>query len=273
MVTNTPVFIKVPKPTNVSVAGSLALNNIHLNNVSTAVMENGTTILAGGTTTIDSWGKGNIYTGSHPNGTFTQGNIYAAHKDPSLLDHNGFIVSKGHPMYADYSVEQFKSVRSLGAVGDGVTDDTEAIKAVLAKVSFHASLTRYIYADGNVGQYAGCYIIYFDAGVYKVTSTIQVPAGTRIVGEAWTQIMGAGPYFNNQEDPNVVVQVGVPGSQGVTEITDIVFTTQGPTAGAIVVEWNVRDPTGLQGAAGMWDSHIRWVAFNLISSPCSDLYL
>lgn len=238
VVTNTPIFIKVPKPTNVSVAGSLALNNIHLNNVSTAVMENGTTILAGGTTTIDSWGKGNIYTGTHPNGTFTQGKIYAAHKDPSLLDHNGFIVSKGHPMYADYSVEQFKSVRSLGAVGDGVTDDTEAIKAVLAK-------------------YAGCYIIYFDAGIYKVTSTIQVPAGTRIVGEAWTQIMGAGPYFNNQKDPNVVVQVGIPGSQGVTEITDIVFTTQGPTAGAIVVEWNVRDPVGLQGAAGMWDSHIR----------------
>lgn len=77
------------------------------------------------------------------------------------------------------------------------------------------------------------------------------------MGEAWTQIMGAGLNFNNQEDPNVVVQVGTPGSQGVTEITDIIFTTQGPAAGAIVVEWNVRDPPGLQGAAGMWDSHIR----------------
>jgi hypothetical protein len=238
VVTNTPIFIKTPNPTNVSVAGSLVLNNIHLNNVSTAVMENGTTILAGGTTTIGSWGKGNIYTGTHPNGTFTQGEIPAAYKDPSLLDPNGFIVSKGHPMYADYSVDQIMSIKSLGAVGDGVTDDTEAINAVLAK-------------------YAGCYIIYFDAGIYKVTSTIQVPAGTQIVGEAWTQIMGAGLNFNNQEDPNVVVQVGVPGSQGITEITDIVFTTQGPAAGAIILEWNVREPAGLQGAAGMWDSHIR----------------
>jgi hypothetical protein len=238
VVTNTPIFIKTPNPTNVSVAGSLVLNNIHLNNVSTAVMENGTTILAGGTTTIGSWGKGNIYTGTHPNGTFTQGEIPSAYKDPSLLDPNGFIVSKGHPMYADYSVDQIMSIKSLGAVGDGVTDDTEAINAVLAK-------------------YAGCYIIYFDAGIYKVTSTIQVPAGTQIVGEAWTQIMGAGLNFNNQEDPNVVVQVGVPGSQGITEITDIVFTTQGPAAGAIILEWNVREPAGLQGAAGMWDSHIR----------------
>ncbi|KAG1790955.1 glycoside hydrolase family 55 protein [Suillus plorans] len=256
VITNTPVFIKTPTPTNVSVAGSLVLNNIQLNNVSTAVMENGTTVLAGGTRTIESWGKGNIYTGTHPNGTFTQGTIHSAHKDSVLLDHNGFIVSKGHPMYADYSVDQFKSVRSLGAVGDGIADDTEAIKAVLAK-------------------YAGCYIIYFDAGIYKVTSTIQVPAGTRIVGEAWSQIMGAGLNFNNQEDPNVVVQVGTPGSQGITEITDIVFTTQGPAAGAIVVEWNVRDPPGLQGAAGMWDSHIRLGGgkFEVLSHADIDLLL
>jgi len=61
------------------------------------------------------------------------------------------------------------------------------------------------------------------------------------------------------------------------EITDIVFTTVGPgrfamprcfsynadatdlslAAGAIVVEWNVRQPDGVQAATGMWDSHIR----------------
>jgi len=28
-------------------------------------------------------------------------------------------------------------------------------------------------------------------------------------------------------------------------------------AGAIVVEWNVRDPGGSQASAGMWNSHIR----------------
>lgn len=29
--------------------------------------------------------------------------------------------------------------------------------------------------------------------------------------------------------------------------------------GAVVVEWNVKQPTGQTGATGMWDSHIRQV--------------
>ncbi|KAJ6608597.1 pectate lyase superfamily protein-domain-containing protein [Mycena sp. CBHHK59/15] len=43
--------------------------------------------------------------------------------------------------------------------------------------------------------------------------------------------------------------------QGLVEISDIIFSTIGPAAGAVVVEWNVKQTT--QGAAGMWDSHIR----------------
>ena len=39
----------------------------------------------------------------------------------------------------------------------------------------------------------------------------------------------------------------------------MVFTTVGPTPGAIVVEWNVQQPDGVQAGTGMWDSHIRYV--------------
>jgi len=52
------------------------------------------------------------------------------------------------------------------------------------------------------------------------------------------------------------------------------FTTVGPTAGAIVVEWNVREPEGLQAGAGMWDSHIRLggtVGTNLQGKSCPKL--
>lgn len=64
-----------------------------------------------------------------------------------------------------------------------------------------------------------------------VSSTITIPAGTIIVGEAWSTIMGYGSYFQNYNSPQVVVRVGEnSGDQGVAEITDIIFSTQGPGA-------------------------------------------
>jgi hypothetical protein len=108
-------------------------------------------------------------------------------------------------------------------------------------------------------QFSSCKIIFLDAGFYVVSSTLRIPAGTRLVGEAWSVIAGKGAAFQDQLKPQVVVRVGEKGwqSQQVTEITDVVFTTVGPAAGAIVVEWNVRQPSGVQAGAGMWDTHIR----------------
>ena len=33
-------------------------------------------------------------------------------------------------------------------------------------------------------------------------------------------------------------------------------------AGAIIVEWNVREPDGVQAGAGMWDTHFRYAFQN-----------
>lgn len=41
-------------------------------------------------------------------------------------------------------------------------------------------------------------------------------------------IAGKGPKFQDMDNPHVVVRVGEKGSQGITEITDVVFTTVGP---------------------------------------------
>jgi glucan 1,3-beta-glucosidase len=76
-------------------------------------------------------------------------------------------------------------------------------------------------------QYSGCKIIFFDAGVYIVSDTITIPAGTQMVGEAWTVLAGKGSNFQDQKNPRIVFKVGDQGSRGVTEITDIVFTTIG----------------------------------------------
>ena len=60
------------------------------------------------------------------------------------------------------------------------------------------------------------------------TDTIQIPAGTQIVGEAWPVILGAGSSFNDQNNPKPVVQVGASGSTGTVEISGILFKTRGP---------------------------------------------
>lgn len=112
------------------------LNNIRLKNVPVAVgVVGGAVVLNGGSTTITSWGQGNVFRGTNPSASFTQGNIPAPNKDTSLLDSAGRIVARMHPQYADYAVSQFVSVRDNGAVGDGVTDDTAALINIFNKVS------------------------------------------------------------------------------------------------------------------------------------------
>ncbi|KAJ7872688.1 exo-beta-1,3-glucanase [Mycena leptocephala] len=221
-VSNTPIFLRT-SASGGQLDGSLVLNNIKLINVPTAIgLFSGDVLLAGGTTTITSWAQGNIFTGSDGTGTFTQDDIAAPNKPAALLDSAG--------------ISSAELIRNQGAMGDGVTDDTEALKEIFA-------------------AFSGCKIIFFDAGTYIVTSTLTIPAGTQMVGEAWSVIAGKGLTFQDMDNPQPVVQVGAPGSSGLLEITDIIFTTIAPAGGAIVVEWNVKQTE--QGGAGMWDSHIR----------------
>jgi glucan 1,3-beta-glucosidase len=97
-------------------------------------------------------------------------------------------------------------VGGLRVYGDGVSDDTANINAILR-------------------QYAGCKIIYFPAGTYIVTNTIFVPAGSMIVGDAFASAISAvGSQFWNPDAPATMVQVGNPGDVGVAQISDMMFT-------------------------------------------------
>lgn len=137
--TNTPIFVRTSQASNGQLAGSLVLNNIKLNNVPTAVgVVGGAVVLGGGTTTINTWAQGNIYTGTNPSSRFVQASATAMNRPGVLLDSAGRIFGKSHPQYENYAVDQFVSIRSLGAKGDGNTDDTQAIKNALAQVRFGA---------------------------------------------------------------------------------------------------------------------------------------
>jgi hypothetical protein len=71
-------------------------------------------------------------------------------------------------------LDDIVSVKDFGAVGDGVTDDTAAIQRALNNV--------YSTAQNVLLQYHHR-TIYFPAGEYLVTSTINIPPYTRIQGE------------------------------------------------------------------------------------------
>ncbi|KAG9044876.1 hypothetical protein FS837_007373 [Tulasnella sp. UAMH 9824] len=247
--TDVQTFIKTSTPTTTSLAGSVLLDNVKFTNVGNGFVDGaGVSKLAGGTKTIRQWAEGNKYYGTVTTPTYILDNVNAPAKPSALLDGSGKIFQRGRTDYADWAADQFAHVRDSGAKGDGVTDDTKAIKAFIK-------------------QYAACKILYFDAGTYMVTDTIEFPSGSIVVGEVWTTVIGAGAKFADESNPRPVVResyearnnfiVGKSGDTAGAEISDMVFTARSGSAGAIIVEWNAADKPGQQGTAAMWDVHIR----------------
>jgi len=240
---------------------SLYLQNARFQNVTTIVQDSATEeILFRGTATtnqnrsqtkdddeddeidIPAWGYGTLISAGQKN-EFIPG---APLPFPSLLP-SSLVVSdpskpfgtklyhRKRPEYPTLGSSQIFNVREYGAAGDGVSDDT----AVLNKIfDIAANLSA---------------IIYIPHGVYVITNTVLIPLGSRVVGQAWPQIMAVGEGFGDANRPKVAVRVGERGDVGVVEIQGIMFTVRGGTAGAVLVEWNVHE--GGQGWAGLWGAY------------------
>jgi hypothetical protein len=233
---------------------AITLDNLLIeNSASVVLISGGATLLAGptsGSETISSWAMGRRYTSLYDVGSNELSNLQPVPSKPSaLLSDGGQYFQRSRPQYEDLSASSFISIADYGAVGDGTGDQSAAINEALAN------------ANGAV--------VFFPAGIYAVQSGIFVPVGTRMVGEAWSQIMASGTYFQDANNPNVLVTVGEAGDQGIVEISDILLTVSGPTAGAILLQWNVHEST--QGSAGMWDTHFRVggaIGSNLQAADC-----
>ncbi|KAJ3164161.1 hypothetical protein HK101_000520 [Irineochytrium annulatum] len=241
--TDVAILISSNSPNGAGMAnsrGNLLLDNVALSNVTTAVKSTatGAIVLAGGSKTVRLWGQGELFQGSSsaPSSGTINTNI---HKARTLLDSNtGKFFTRPRPTYAEFAMSDFVDVKDFGAKGDGVTDDTAALQAVL-------------------DQNAGCKIIFVPAGTYILTSTLRVPVNTRMTGEAWSVLMARGAAFSSSSTPTPVVQVGSPGQAGPVELSDLLVSTQGPAPGALLMQWNVHDRPGHQGEVGMWDVHFR----------------
>ena len=253
-INNTPIGIVTARTDNSepAAAGSLYLENVKLNNVGVAVAGPNSTYLQGsaGSTVIAAWADGHRYLPKGP--VQARGPIEPSKRPSELLDASGKYYTRSKPQYGSVPLSSFLSARDLGAAGDGVTDDTVALNAALLQAK----------AEGK--------ILFVDAGFYKVTGTIYIPPGSKIVGEALASvILSSGEHFNDINNPKPVVQVAQPGEQGSIEWSDFFVSTQGQQKGAILIEYNLG--TYDSTPAGLWDVHTRIGGFsgsNLQTEQC-----
>jgi glucan 1,3-beta-glucosidase len=253
---NTPVGISTGRddnpnpPSDTSTApNSLILENVNFVNVATAIQgPGGSVVLAGGVVHVDAWGQGNSYTSSGAEGFFQRG--FAPNTRPASLVSGQDYYERSKPQYEMIGAPGFFSIKDLGARGDGVTDDSDAIMNIL-----------------NTAVNSGS-IVYWDAGTYLVTKTIRVPPGIRIFGEAYPVIMSSGSFFADASNPKPVVQIGRAGESGSVEISNLIVSGKGAQAGAIFIEYNLNSVRG----SGLWDVHTRVGGFagsDLLVAQCA----
>lgn len=214
--------------------GSFVLENVVFDTVGTVIQGPNGTLVEGGTVLLTGWGQGHQYT---PQGPINfQGTFNPFIRSQSLVG-DGIVGNayyhRSKPQYDNEPVSSFLSVRSFDGKGDGIADDTVALNALFRTAA------------------ANNQIAFIDAGTYRVTSSIYIPKDSRVVGEAYPVIMGYGGDFINPSDPQCVLCVGYPGDTGVTEVSDLIVSTQGPAAGAILIRWNLVSPPN--NPSGMWD--------------------
>ncbi|KAK3291179.1 pectate lyase superfamily protein-domain-containing protein [Chaetomium fimeti] len=236
---NTPVGIAYgsANATGPAVANNFIFENLRLDNVPTAIRGPSGTELAGsaGTTVIEAWGRGNEYTASS-GPTFFEGPIKPSKRPASLVAGTAFY-ERSKPQYENVPLTEFVSARAAGAKGDATTDDTDALNALFASAA----------ADDK--------IVFLDAGMYLVTDTLRIPAGSRIFGEAFPVLLSSGPAFASAAAPRAVVRVGAAGDTGRVEWSNTIVSTRGAQAGAVLIEYNLASAPS--APSGLWDVHTR----------------
>ncbi|KAL1840887.1 hypothetical protein VTJ49DRAFT_7629 [Mycothermus thermophilus] len=241
--TNVPIAIKTgwTSTSQPPTANSLVLENILLNNSPIAVQgPNNAVLLPGtaGSTTIPAWAIGHLYTSSGGPVDLKGVPLPPNPRPAALVGPDGRYFTRAKPQYESLPASTFLSVRSFGAKGDTAADDTNALQAAI---------------DTSVAQGR---VLFLDYGLYRVTRTIRIPSGARIVGESFPVILSSGAYFNDMNNPRPVVQVGSQSGQvGRVELSDFIVSTQNAQAGAVCIEWNLASPKG--DPSGMWDVHVR----------------
>ncbi|KAL6918495.1 hypothetical protein FSST1_009990 [Fusarium sambucinum] len=184
--------------------------------------------------------------------TFTYGNtvgrdpVYGGETSntprPAAIAPGGRIPAVAAPTYRDHPIGDFMNIKDPkqngGQVikGDGKGNEVEALTAAL----------KYAVQNNKIA--------YFPFGDYRIESTLTIPIGSRIIGEAWSTISAAGDFFKKVSDPKPVVQIGSPGDVGTIKVQDMRFTVVDVLPGAIILEINAAGSK--PGDVAIWNSVI-----------------
>ena len=144
-----------------------------------------------------SWLKGNQYAAGATSPRIASGQLIPTTRLASLVNSSGAFVTVVPPTYQDFTTAQVVNVKEHSVAGDGTRDDTAAIQAVITSAAANNKL------------------VFFPYGTYLITNTIKVPKGSRLVGEAWSQLMASGSKFADVKNPRPMIQIGVPGDVGM----------------------------------------------------------
>ena len=188
---------------------------------------------------IRSWGFGRVTSADGSTAFLNGAHVDDPSRDNSLTTggKNQFFTRR-RPRYDDLGASEVLDARKFGAKGDGKSDDTAVLNYLFS-------------AAANMSA-----VVYIPFGVYVIKDTVEIPVGSRVIGQAWPQIMATGSRFSDMQKPRVAVRVGRPGQAGAVEIQSMMLTVKGATAGAVMMEWNVHESG--QGSAGLWGKFPRY---------------
>jgi glucan 1,3-beta-glucosidase len=117
-------------------------NLSHDNSNPIAIDSNGNKKLEA-TANIDTWVWGNVQPGNAEPGAYQSGTSYHTQRQSSLLL-NGKYFTKAQPTYDGYTIDQFVNVKSVPGYpvkGDGSTDDSASLNAILLENANSCKIT------------------------------------------------------------------------------------------------------------------------------------
>ncbi|KAK3321756.1 glycoside hydrolase family 55 protein [Apodospora peruviana] len=239
--TNTSTLLKAAALSSGSVTGSLVLENLIVDSsVPSTVKVGTTTVLTGSVEPGAAWIRGNVYSPDSTTPKLSNGQQITTSRPKALVNITGFYHTVTPPTYAEYDLAQIvnvKDVTGYPVAGDGVADDTASLQAILTAAA------------------AKNQVVYFPYGIYLISDTLLVPPGSRLVGEAWTQLSATGNKFMDAKKPTAMVKIGNPGDIGIAQMSDFIFTVADILPGAVMVEVNMAGTT--PGDVGFFNCHFR----------------